>query len=276
LQPHFIASFFLEAFRQLGGTIREREPRRYEITHVSVAIRNRDRLIGTREPVLPRYERITFQKELISASGTPLAAFVCPGHPLLDAVTDLMLERHRELLKRGAMLVAPDNAGTGIRALFYLEHAIQDARTDRSGRRRVVSRQLQFVEIDHEGQTRAAGYAPYLDYRPITAAETERLRPVLEADWLRQDLEATVRAFAVETLVPRHVNEVRTRREQLIHTTMAAVKDRLTKEIAYWDHRAEDLKAQEQAGRQPRMNWLRARERADTLQARLAQRLAEL
>ena len=72
------------------------------------------------------------------------------------------------------------------------------------------------------------------------------------------------------------VEEVRTRREQLIHTTMAAVKDRLTKEIAYWDHRAEDLKAQKQAGRQPRMNWLMARERADALQTRLAHRLAEL
>ncbi len=276
LQPHFIASFFLEAFRQLGGTIREREPRRYEITHVPAAVRSRDRLIGRREPVLPRYERITFQKELISVLGKPLAAFVCPGHPLLDAVTDLMLERHRELLKRGAVLVAPNTAETDVRALFYLEHAIQDARTDRSGRRRAVSRQLQFVEIDHQGQTRAAGYAPYLDYRPITGDEMERLRPVLDADWLRQDLEATVRAFAVETLVPRHVEEVRTRREQLIQTTMAAVKDRLTKEIAYWDHRAEDLKAQEQAGRQPRMNWLMARERADALQARLAHRLAEL
>src|SRR5438132_3552123 len=66
LQPHFIASFFLAAFRQLGGTIREREPRRYEITHVPAAVRSRDRLIGRREPVLPRYERITFQKELIS------------------------------------------------------------------------------------------------------------------------------------------------------------------------------------------------------------------
>ena len=70
------------AFRQLGGTIREREPRRYEITHVPAAVRSRDRLIGTREPVLPRYERITFQKDLISVLGKPLAAFVCPGHPL--------------------------------------------------------------------------------------------------------------------------------------------------------------------------------------------------
>jgi len=32
LQPHYIESFFLEAFKQLGGTIRQREPRRYEVT----------------------------------------------------------------------------------------------------------------------------------------------------------------------------------------------------------------------------------------------------
>jgi superfamily II DNA/RNA helicase len=163
LQPHFIASFFLEAFRQLGGTSREREPRRYEITHVPVVVRQRDRLIGRRAPVLPRYERITFHKELISVPGKPLAAFVCPGHPLLDAVTDVLLERYREFLTRGALLVAPEDAGSDVRALFYLEHAVQDARVDRSGQRRVVSRQLQFVEIDHQGHARAAGAAPYLD-----------------------------------------------------------------------------------------------------------------
>ena len=46
LQPHFIASFFLEAFQHLGGTIREREPRGFEVTHVPAPIRNRDRVIG--------------------------------------------------------------------------------------------------------------------------------------------------------------------------------------------------------------------------------------
>jgi hypothetical protein len=34
LQPHFIESFFLNAFRRLGGSVFERESRRYEITHV--------------------------------------------------------------------------------------------------------------------------------------------------------------------------------------------------------------------------------------------------
>jgi hypothetical protein len=72
LQPFYIESFFLEAFSQLGGTVRQREPRRYEVTHVPAPVRNRDRLIGTGEPVLPRYERIAFEKSLIAPQGEPL------------------------------------------------------------------------------------------------------------------------------------------------------------------------------------------------------------
>jgi superfamily II DNA/RNA helicase len=96
LQPHYIESFFLEAFRLLGGTVRQREPRRYEVTNVPAPVRNRDRVIGTMEPVLPKYERIAFEKDLLAPPGQPLAAFVCPGHPLLDAALDLTLERHRD------------------------------------------------------------------------------------------------------------------------------------------------------------------------------------
>src|SRR5207253_6391210 len=60
LQPHYIESFFLEAFPRLGGSAKQREPRRYEVTHVPAPVRNRDRLIGIGEPILPRYERIAF------------------------------------------------------------------------------------------------------------------------------------------------------------------------------------------------------------------------
>ena len=101
LQPHYIESFFSEAFQRLGGAVRQRETRRYEVTHVPAPLRRRDRAIGVGEPVLARYERIVFEKPLVAPPGQPLAAFVCPGHPLLDAVIDLTLERHRDLLKRG-------------------------------------------------------------------------------------------------------------------------------------------------------------------------------
>ena len=58
LQPHYVEAFFREAFQRLGGTARQREPQRYEITHVSAPIRQRDQVIGVGEPVLHRYERL--------------------------------------------------------------------------------------------------------------------------------------------------------------------------------------------------------------------------
>jgi len=277
LQPHFIAAFFIEAFKLLGGTIHEREPKRYEIKHVPAVIRNRDRQIGRGEAVLTRYERITFEKGLISVQGKPPAAFVCPGHPLLDATLDLIVERHRDLLKRGAVLIDDTDPGDQPRTLLYLEHAIQDARTDRAGNRRVVSKRLQFVEIDGDGNAVNAGPAPYLDYRPPTDEEAKALSGMPMPEWIRGDLESRAMEHAAIHMVPQHLDEVRRRKEELLDKTKAAVQDRLTKEINYWDHRAAQLKDQELAGKvNAKLNSGLARQRADELTARLQRRLAEI
>jgi len=188
-------------------------------------------MIGTGQPVLLHYERITFEKDLISIQGKPLAEFVCPGHPLLDATIDLVMERYRDLLRRGAVLVDPNDQTEELRVLFYLEHSIQDARTDRSGNRRIVSRRMQFIEIDRSGKVRNAGYAPYLDHRPVAEDERAPLASALEAEWLKGDLENNVLEYAVTELVPRHQEEVQGRKQELVAKTMTAVKDRLTKEI---------------------------------------------
>ncbi|MFN9939318.1 MAG: RNA helicase, partial [bacterium] len=34
IQPYFVSAFFIEALQKLGGSIKEREPNRYEITYV--------------------------------------------------------------------------------------------------------------------------------------------------------------------------------------------------------------------------------------------------
>jgi hypothetical protein len=232
LQPHFVAAFFNESFKRLGSTLREREPKRYEATHVPAVIRNRDRIIGMRDPDLTRYERLSFEKELISIPGKPLAEFICPSHPLLDATIDLILERHRDLLRQGAILVDENSPDEDVRALVYLEHSIQDARTDRSGNRRVVSRQVQFVEVTASGEVRGAGYAPYLDYRPPTKSELAQIqdqtRHMEEPGWLKSEIESRALDYAVRNLVPSHLQEIKGRKEQLVDKTMAAVKERLT------------------------------------------------
>ena len=277
LQPHFVAEFFFAAFRELGGSIFEREGGRFEITHVPASVRSRDRQIGTREPVLERYERVTFEKGLINVFGKPVADYVVPGHPLLNAVTDLILERHKSLLTQGAVLVDENDLGTDLRALFYLEHAVQDARTDRSGRNIIVSRQLHFVEVGADGRPHDAGYAPYLDYRPLEAHERDAVEDALAAaPFGKGNLEAQGLKHAVLELLPRHFEEVKARKETLLAKTRAAVHDRLTKEITYWDSRAAELKEQEQAGRQPRLNPRMAQRRADELLERLERRMREL
>jgi len=279
LQPHYIESFFLEAFRQLGGNARQKEPRRFELTHVPALVRNRDRLIGIGEPVLPRYERIAFEKTLVAPQGQPLAAFVCPGHPLLDAVIDLTLERNRDLLKRGTVLVDERDASSTPRVLFYLEHAIQDAATTKDGSRRIVSKRMMYVEMDAAGTTRHVHYAPYLDFRPLKAGEPgiDDLLALPECQWITRDLEKTAQGHAIAKIVPEHLAEVKGRKLEQISKTEAAVKDRLTKEINYWDHRAEELKLQEQVGKaNARLNSGEARKRADLLQGRLQKRLEDL
>jgi hypothetical protein len=279
LQPHYIESFFQEAFKRLGGTVKQRESRRYEISHVPAPVRNRDRLIGIGEPVLPRYERVAFEKVLVAPQGQPLAAFVCPGHPLLDSVIDLTLERNRDLLKRGTVLVDERDFGTAPRVLFYLEHSIQDASLTRAGERRVISKRMLYVEQDSKGATRHVQYAPYLDYRPLATGEpsVEEFLDRPECQWINRELEQKAQGYAIAHVVPEHLAEVKGRKLELVSKTEAAVKERLTKEITYWDHRAEELKLQEQAGKpNAKLNSGEARKRADLLQGRLQKRLEDL
>jgi hypothetical protein len=136
-----------------------------------------------------------------------------------------------------------------------------------------------YVEMDGEGNTRHLHYAPYLDYRPLASGEPSvadfLARP--ECAWITRSLEQKAQSYAIAQVVPEHIAEVRGRRLAWIEKTRAAVKDRLTKEITYWDHRAEQLRLQEQAGRAgARLNSQEARRRADDLQGRLQRRLAEL
>lgn len=279
LQPHYIESFFLEAFKRLGGTIRQKESRRFEITNVPASIRQRDRQLGMGEPVSPKYERVTFEKALISPAGQPRAAFLCPGHPLLNSTLDLTLERHRELLRRGTVLVDERDFGTSPRVLFSIEHAIHDGSLTSSGERRTISRRILYVEMDSAGTMRHLQYAPYLDYRPLADGEpvTEQILKHPECAWITSGLEQSALGYAIAQVVPDHLKEVKSRRLAWIEKTRAAVKDRLTKEINHWDHRAADLKLKEDAGKPgARLNSNEARKRADELQSRLKKRLSDL
>ena len=273
LVPHFIEAFFVEAFERLGGSVRQREPRRYEITRVPAALRRRPGK-GRGPVVQPRYERICFDKADRYVEGKPEATFVAPGHHLLDAVSDALLERYRELLRRGCVLIDDSDEVSEARVMFSIESEITDGRLTREGNRRIVSRRIDYVELGEDGQPVLAGAAPYLDYRVATPAEAQSAAD--KAAWVSPSLEDVINGFAIEHIAQQHYQEVRGEREELVHKMRAAVQDRLTREITYWDNRAEELKQQELAGKRTRLSSGNARRRAEGLESRLVNRMKEL
>ena len=278
LQPHFIEAFFTEAFRTLGGQIKAREKGRYEITRVPFAVRNRDMQIGFGAHVLDRYERICFDKAYMHVPGKPEAALVCPGHPLLQAVIDLVQERSVDVMKRGAVFIDESDFSRDARLLYYIEDAVQDGVILNNGNRRVISKHLHFVELKEDGSAGSGGYAPYLDYRAATGAECSAVRRWMQGQpWLCTGVEDRAKSYAIEHLVPEHYNAVKTRREAMLTKTARAVKDRLTAEIQYWDYRAAELAQREAAGRtNAHLNAKLAGRRAEELEGRMRSRLAEI
>lgn len=101
-----------------------------------------------------------------------------------------------------------------------------------------------YVELDSNGNPRQLQYAPYLDYRPLKPDDPsiETILDLPECAWIKRELEQRAQSHAIAHVVPEHLQEVRGRRLEWIEKTRSAVKERLTKEITYWDHRAEQLK----------------------------------
>jgi hypothetical protein len=115
-----------------------------------------------------------------------------------------------------------------------------------------------------------------LDYRAADEDELRLLAPQLDAEWLRRDWEQEVVSFALRTVVPRHLEEVRSRRLPQIDKVEQQVKARLLPEINHWYNGYEDLKERERAGKKTRLPAQVAKERSENLAGRLERRLADL
>lgn len=85
LRPEIVKSFILEALPHLGGSIQQRSKNTYEITYVPKEIRRKDSRIKR------AYKSIAFEKNFH-------AEVIIKGHPLLEALVSIILEKHHDLL----------------------------------------------------------------------------------------------------------------------------------------------------------------------------------
>jgi superfamily II DNA/RNA helicase len=279
LQPHYIESFFKAAYGTLNGQMRERPGRRYNLPHVPKKLYSHVSVLGTAYPIAKQYEAITFEKESIRSEGKPDAALICPGHPLLSALIDIVLGAGYETLKQGTILI--DEQGTEDRLLFYIDDTLFDGRKDSNGNPVMISHRLHFLEIYKEGEgidARFAGYAPHLDYRCPSQDELLVINKLLrDKAWWGADAEGLAREYAIEHLTGPHRDEIEKIRIAQVNKVEAAVRQRLDSEISYWDAQAGKMYDKIAEGvPNARINAEKFKEWRDDLEKRKEIRLAEL
>ncbi|MCZ0939747.1 MAG: helicase-related protein [Caldilineaceae bacterium] len=272
LQPGFILRFFIAALNRLGGRIVKREKGQFEITRVPARVRTRERELQVGGELQPKYERVTFEKELADHESRPQAQLLAVGHPLLEAVVKTVIESHGALLQRGAILVDPHGTDNRLRGLTQLTHLIED------GRGRTVSRQHWTVEIPVGGDPEETGAARHHDLKPITDEERGLISDLLEQSQVDDLLSDKARIFAITSLCRPHLDQVHRAVESRVRRTRAAVEERLWGRIQYWDAYANKAHKLQLQGRRPKGGFTagHARNLADELQARLDRRRHEL
>jgi hypothetical protein len=182
----------------------------------------------------------------------------------------LLLEQHANLLRQGTVLVDPADDGVEPWLMFLVTHEVK------SGVGQVLSKRLQFVRVNPDGSTSFAGWAPHLDLEPLADSERSLIKDVLDAPWIRADQEQRAVALAATSIVPEHFREVNDRRVAHVDKTLAAVHERLSREIEFWSDRWLKLKEDQEAGKDVRLNVENARRTVNDLEGRLENRKKEL
>lgn len=186
-------------------------------------------------------------------------------------------DRYSDALRRGAILVDQSDLALQPYVVSLLEHDVTDGRVAPDGQSWVVSRRAQYVRIDQDGAITPLTGSPIPNFEVPTADELAMSGPLLSESWAQaSDLDRRVIREASVTIARQHAEEVSHRTIERVDKTERLVRERLTREINYWDRRAFELSEQERAGKKTRLPATQMRERADALARRLDRRLKEL
>ncbi|MBN1259367.1 MAG: DUF3883 domain-containing protein [Anaerolineae bacterium] len=206
LVPEYVCDYFLRAFRRLEGTVTARDGL-YSVPNVPFELRRwgKDYTFKTTYGVVfDSYRRITFDKAY--ARQHPDAAFVAPGHPLLEAINETILTT----LNRGAGTYAvfgdPEGQRKGV--LWFVEGEIRDGRAP-------AGKRVFCIYQGVEGALRTVNPAILWDHEPL---DGEQVPPEI-APLLRQR-DAVEDHVITQVLFP-YQTEIAARRER-----EAAIKEK--------------------------------------------------
>ena len=215
LQPDYISSFFIEAFRELGGSIHPRENNSWEITRVPHEI------LSFSDKISSRYHRINFTRDII------------PGSDLLNAVVNSILTKYSNEIRNGTIFIDDNDYSQNLRFLFCIQHFIFD------GTGKELSKHVNFIELLADNYTFIdSGTAPYLNYR---APENNELSTALNLFDGKNNYLPHARKFAVNHIIPANIDKEKKIRLPLINAAELTITQTLSREIDYSLSKADTL-----------------------------------
>jgi len=197
LIPEYIEKFFLKASEMLGLHVEMRKDGFWRVPSVPYDLRNQTFDFRTRfGEVFREYNKFSFNKE---RAFKEQAEFVAPGHPLLEAVDEKILQRFSKDLERGAMFLDPSGSMDGF--VWFLEGVISDGAGSVAGKR--------IFALYQDMQNNIQQVAPSIlwDLKPYDSSVIKR------SECLAPD-DDFILSFAVEKVLPSYLNELR---EQRLH-----------------------------------------------------------
>jgi len=168
LIPEYLENFFVRAFEAIAGKgkVRRRGDGFLSIKWVPAEIKDVSYEFRTRYGLVDdHYPKFTFNKDLLKEEET--ADFIAPGHPLMEAVIEKVLQKFGPRLGLGAVYEDPDGEMNGL--IWFLQGSVTD------GMGELVGKKMFAVYAPVEGEIRQIRPAVLWDLKPADSKVPQEL-----------------------------------------------------------------------------------------------------
>lgn len=145
LIPEYIEQFVLEGLSYFEGKWTKLREDVFRIEEVPVIVRKK-----SKDPLTQNkryYAQVSFNKEIIGEDRS--IEFIAPGHPLFEALADLIIERFESTLSEGAIFFEPEGTEEGI--LWFVKGSINDGKGNVIGEKLFAIKQKTDRELSKKG-----------------------------------------------------------------------------------------------------------------------------
>lgn len=133
LVPEYVADYFIRAYRRLGGRIEKRDGL-YRVPDVPYDVRRWDKDLNFKSlygKLFRDYRKVTFDKAY--ARNHPDTSFVAPGHPLLEAINETVLQDFAITTNTYAVFGDPEGQREGL--FWFVQGTVVDGGGTAAGKR---------------------------------------------------------------------------------------------------------------------------------------------